>query len=75
MRDHARVRRHALGQRAGLAADAGGERVNFLAGRKAEIENINGAIPREGGKLGVATPVNSTLVAALRAKESGFKSS
>jgi 2-dehydropantoate 2-reductase len=47
--------------------------LDHLAGRKAEIDNINGAIPREGGKLGVATPVNSTVVALLRAKEAGFK--
>jgi 2-dehydropantoate 2-reductase len=46
--------------------------LDHLAGRKAEIDNINGAIPREGGKLGVATPVNSTVVALLRAKETGF---
>ena len=46
--------------------------LDHLAGRKAEIDNINGAITREGGKLGVATPVNSTLVAILKAKESGF---
>lgn len=46
--------------------------LDHMAGRKAEIENINGAIPREGGKLGVATPVNSTLVALLRAKEASF---
>lgn len=46
--------------------------LDHLAGRKAEIDNINGAIPREGGKLGVATPVNSTIVAALRAKEASF---
>jgi len=46
--------------------------LDHLAGRKAEIENINGAIPREGGKVGVATPVNSTLVAILKAKEAGF---
>ena len=49
--------------------------LDHMAGRKAEIENINGAIPREGGKLGVATPVNSTLVAALKAKEAGFERS
>ena len=48
--------------------------LDHMAGRKAEIENINGAIPREGGKLGVSTPVNSTLVAALKAKEASFKS-
>ena len=46
--------------------------LDHMAGRRAEIENINGAIPREGGKLGVATPVNSTLVAALKAKEESF---
>lgn len=46
--------------------------LDHMAERRAEIDNINGAIPREGGKLGVATPVNSTLVAALRAKEAGF---
>ena len=49
--------------------------LDHMAGRRAEIENINGAIPREGGKLGVATPVNSTLVAALKAKEAGFERS
>ena len=54
-----------LGARPSMALD-------HIAGRKAEIENINGAIPREGGKLGIATPVNSTLVAALRAKEASF---
>ena len=43
-----------------------------MAGRKAEIDNINGAVPREGGKLGIATPVNSVVVALLKAKESGF---
>jgi 2-dehydropantoate 2-reductase len=43
-----------------------------LAGKPAEIDNINGAIPREGAKLGIATPVNSMLVAVLKAKESGF---
>lgn len=46
--------------------------LDHASGRKAEIENINGAIPREGHKLGIATPVNSTLVALLRAKEAGF---
>ena len=40
--------------------------------KKAEIDNINGAIPREGGKLGIATPVNSVVVALLKAKETGF---
>lgn len=46
--------------------------LDHLAGRPAEVDNINGAIPREGAKVGVATPVNSTVVALLKAKESGF---
>ena len=47
--------------------------LDHLAGRPAEVDNINGAIPREGSKVGVATPVNSVVVALLKAKESGFK--
>jgi 2-dehydropantoate 2-reductase len=46
--------------------------LDHLAGRPAEVDNINGAIPREGAKVGVATPVNSLVVALLKAKESGF---
>jgi 2-dehydropantoate 2-reductase len=46
--------------------------LDHLAGRRAEIDNINGAIPREGAKLGIATPVNSVVVALLEAVESGF---
>ena len=46
--------------------------LDHLAQKPAEIDNINGAIPREGAKLGIATPINSMLVALLRAKESGF---
>jgi 2-dehydropantoate 2-reductase len=46
--------------------------LDHMAGRPAEVDNINGAIPREGAKLGIATPVNSMIVALLKAKESGF---
>ncbi|MGE8941052.1 ketopantoate reductase family protein [Leptospira interrogans] len=46
--------------------------LDHLARRPAEIDNINGAIPREGAKVGVATPVNSMLVAVLKAKEASF---
>ena len=46
--------------------------LDHMAGKPAEIDNINGAIPREGAKYGVATPVNSVVVALLKAKESGF---
>ncbi|NJO12507.1 MAG: hypothetical protein HC872_02520 [Gammaproteobacteria bacterium] len=47
--------------------------LDHLAGRRAEVDNINGAIPREGCKVGIATPVNSLVVALLKAKESGFR--
>ena len=46
--------------------------LDHLARRRAEVDNINGAIPREGAVLGIATPVNSVVVALLKAKESGF---
>jgi 2-dehydropantoate 2-reductase len=47
--------------------------LDHLAGRPAEVDNINGAIPREGAKVGIATPLNSLVVALLKAKESGFE--
>ena len=47
--------------------------LDHMAGRPAEVDNINGAIPREGAKVGIATPINSLVVALLKAKESGFK--
>ncbi len=46
--------------------------LDHLAGRRAEIDNINGAVAREGGRLGIATPVNSVVVALLKGKESVF---
>jgi 2-dehydropantoate 2-reductase len=46
--------------------------LDHIAGRPAEVDNINGAICREGAAAGVATPVNDVVVAILRAKESGF---
>lgn len=49
--------------------------LDHLAGRRSEVDNINGAIPREGAVLGIATPVNSVVVALLEAKESGFRTS
>lgn len=39
------------------------------AGRASEIDIINGAVPRYGGPVGVATPVNSTLLSLVKAKE------
>ncbi len=46
--------------------------LDHMAGRPAEVDAINGAIPREGAKIGIATPVNSVVVALLKAKEASF---
>ena len=46
--------------------------LDHMARRPAEVDNINGAIPREGAKVSVATPVNSVVVALLKAREAGF---
>src|SRR5262245_43478407 len=46
--------------------------LDHLAGRRAEIDPISGAIPREGARLGIPTPVSSVVVALLEAGESGF---
>jgi 2-dehydropantoate 2-reductase len=46
--------------------------LDHLAGRPAEVDNINGAICREGAAIGVMTPVNDVVVVLLRARESGF---
>ncbi len=48
--------------------------LDHMARRPAEVDNINGAIPREGSKVGVATPVSSVVVALLKAKEASFAS-
>ena len=39
------------------------------AGRRCEVDAINGAIPRVGKPLGIATPVNETLVGIIRVRE------
>lgn len=46
--------------------------LDHIAGRRSEIDNINGAIPREAAKVGVPTPVSSAVTALVRAKESSF---
>lgn len=46
--------------------------LDHMAGRPAEVDNINGAIPREGAKVGVAAPVNAVIVSLLKGKEAGF---
>lgn len=42
------------------------------AGRKTEIDTINGAIVREGAKHGVATPLNSAMVGLVRGLERSY---
>ena len=42
------------------------------SGRRTEIDVINGALVRDGERTGVPTPVNSTLVAAVRGLETGL---
>jgi 2-dehydropantoate 2-reductase len=39
---------------------------DILNHKKTEIDMINGAIVREGSKLGVATPVNSALTNLIK---------
>ena len=60
----------------GLAGKIRGARpsmlLDHLAGRRSEIDVINGAIPREGARVGVATPVNQTLVDVVRLRERDF---
>lgn len=42
------------------------------AKRRAEVDAINGAIPREAAKVGMEAPVNATVAALLRQRERGF---
>src|SRR3954447_5663712 len=39
------------------------------AGRRSEVEAINGSIPRPGKRYGIPTPVNETVVAIITARE------
>ena len=40
--------------------------LDYEAGRRCEIDAINGSIPRLGKPLGVPTPVNDTVVGTVR---------
>ena len=44
--------------------------LDLKAGRRCEIDVINGAIPRAGRGVGVAAPVNETVTALVKALES-----
>ncbi|MGH8704386.1 MAG: ketopantoate reductase family protein [Burkholderiales bacterium] len=43
--------------------------LDLLAGRKSEIDVINGSIPRVAKQLGLSAPVNEAITALVRAKE------
>jgi 2-dehydropantoate 2-reductase len=43
-----------------------------LAGRRCEIDAINGSITRLGRQLGVPTPANALVVALVKAREAGY---
>jgi 2-dehydropantoate 2-reductase len=43
--------------------------LDLMAGRKSEIDVINGSIPRVGKQVGVAAPVNEIVTALVKAKE------
>jgi 2-dehydropantoate 2-reductase len=46
--------------------------LDHMAGKRCEIDVINGAVPRAGAEVGVPAPVNTTLVALIRARERAF---
>jgi len=45
---------------------------DHLAKRRSEIDAINGAVPIEAAKVGMAAPVNQTVADLVRARESAF---
>ncbi len=47
--------------------------LDHLAGRRSEIDAINGAIPPEALALGLEAPYNTLVSALVRAKETGFE--
>jgi 2-dehydropantoate 2-reductase len=44
--------------------------LDLRAGRRCEIDVINGAVPRVGRTVGVVAPVNETVTALVKALES-----
>jgi 2-dehydropantoate 2-reductase len=47
-------------------------RLDHLAGKRSEIDAINGMVPVLGREMGINTPYNDTLVALVRAREASF---
>jgi 2-dehydropantoate 2-reductase len=58
---------HTLSVARATAANQSSMLQDILRGSRSEIEAINGAVVREGMRLGVATPVNATLTRLVRA--------
>lgn len=46
---------------------------DVLRNRRVEIEALNGAVVREGARLGVPTPVNAALVEEFAERQTGFR--
>ena len=46
--------------------------LDYNAGRRGEVDAINGSIPPLGKQYGVPTPVNETVVGIIKACEAGF---
>ncbi len=46
--------------------------LDFLAGRRGEIDSINGAIPPAARAVGLEAPTNDTVAAIVRAKEASM---
>jgi 2-dehydropantoate 2-reductase len=53
----------------GTAANVNSMLQDFFAGRRTEIDFINGAIAREGERLGISAPVNNTLALLIKSLE------
>jgi 2-dehydropantoate 2-reductase len=47
--------------------------LDHLAGRRSEIDVINGSIPRAAAEVGLSAPVNATVVALVKVREAGFE--
>ncbi len=48
--------------------------LDHLSRQRSEIDVINGSIPREAAKVGLAAPINTTVVALVKAREADFPS-
>jgi len=46
--------------------------LDHLAGRRSEIDAINGAIPPAAAEVGLGAPVNATVAALVKVKERTF---